>query len=416
MHIKFIYIIEGMLFMYNIGIMNFHFSNNNYGALMVPYAIQYILKKEFISSEIINYIPSEKYISNSVFEYFRDKNLTISNTRMETLESLRNNIDNYKVIIIGSDQVFRGNSYSPYFLSWIYGNINCISYGASFGSDRYNGIVGTKKNTKKFLKRFDAHSVRESSGVTIMKNTFGLDAIQVLDPTLLLDPIIDSEPCAQPEKYVGVMFLDDEHWDEFRASALYKKLSAEYEIVNICKDEQGEFRSVPQWLSYIKHASLMVTDSFHGTVFSIIYRKQFITRATANRGNARLESLCSTLDIPLSRFCPSFDKKNDTQFDTPLDFAPVWKRIEEERVVSLDYLKRSLAMEPTYKEFIPVRRDRLSIPILSIEEREHDKRLLLFGCIPVVCKPLKGNSMYLFGKIPFSRETLSGLKRRLLKR
>ena len=85
-----------MLFMYNIGIMNFHFSNNNYGALMVPYAIQYILKKEFISSEIINYIPSEKYISNSVFEYFRDKNLTISNTRMETLESLRNNIDNYR--------------------------------------------------------------------------------------------------------------------------------------------------------------------------------------------------------------------------------------------------------------------------------------------------------------------------------
>ena len=254
-----------------------------------------------------------------------------------------------------------------------------------------------------------------------MKNTFGLDAIQVLDPTLLLDPkdyqpIIDSEPCAQPEKYVGVMFLDDEHWDEFRASALYKKLSAEYEIVNICKDEEGEFRSVPQWLSYIKHASLMVTDSFHGTVFSIIYRKQFITRATANRGNARLESLCNTLDIPLSRFCPSFDKKNDTQFDTPLDFAPVWKRIEEERVVSLDYLKRSLAMEPTYKEFIPVRRDRLSIPILSIEEREHDKRLLLFGCIPVVCKPLKGNSMYLFGKIPFSRETLSRLKHRLLKR
>ena len=278
-----------------------------------------------------------------------------------------------------------------------------------------------KNSAKRLLSRFDAHSVRESSGVHIMKNTFGLDAIQVLDPTLLLDPkdyqpIIDSEPCAQPEKYVGVMFLDDEHWDEFRASALYKKLSAEYEIVNICKDEQGEFRSVPQWLSYIKHASLMVTDSFHGTVFSIIYRKQFITRATANRGNARLESLCSTLDIPLSRFCPSFDKKNDTQFDTPLDFAPVWKRIEEERVVSLDYLKRSLAMEPTYKEFIPVRRDRLSIPILSIEEREHDKRLLLFGCIPVVCKPLKGNSMYLFGKIPFSRETLSGLKRRLFKR
>ena len=192
-----------MLFMYNIGIMNFHFSNDNYGALMVSYTMQHALKKESISSEIINYIPSKKYISNTVFEYFRDKYLTISNVRMETLESLRNNIDNYKAIIVGSDQVFRGHPYSPYFLSWIYGNINCISYAASFGSDRYNASVGTKKYTKEFLNRFDAHSVRESSGVHIMKNTFGLDAIQVLDPTLLLDPkdyqpIIDSEPCAQP--------------------------------------------------------------------------------------------------------------------------------------------------------------------------------------------------------------------------
>lgn len=401
----------------HIGILNFHFSNENYGALMVPYSLQKIVS----NSEIINYIPSSEDLINSVFSVFRKRFLKISKTRMETSKSLRNNAYYFDTIIVGSDQVFKNYSESPYFLMWAHGKKKCISYAASFGSEQYDLVGQRHCHVQRLLSRFDAHSVRESSGVHIMKNTFGLDAIQVLDPTLLLDPkdyqpIIDSEPCAQPEKYVGVMFLDDEHWDEFRASALYKKLSAEYEIVNICKDEQGEFRSVPQWLSYIKHASLMVTDSFHGTVFSIIYRKQFITRATANRGNARLESLCSTLDIPLSRFCPSFDKKNDTQFDTPLDFAPVWKRIEEERVVSLDYLKRSLAMEPTYKEFIPVRRDRLSIPILSIEEREHDKRLLLFGCIPVVCKPLKGNSMYLFGKIPFSRETLSGLKRRLFKR
>lgn len=405
----------------NIGILNFQYGNN-FGAILCAYSIKYIIEKNNKVC-IINYISDNSINIIEKFQLFRNQFLNMgicANTNI-ALSKVYGNLD---AVVVGSDQVFRlayNSVKSPNFMEWMHGKKLFISYAASFGIDHFEGGPLARKKVGKLLSRFDAHSVRESSGVHIMKNTFGLDAIQVLDPTLLLDPkdyqpIIDSEPCAQPEKYVGVMFLDDEHWDEFRASALYKKLSAEYEIVNICKDEQGEFRSVPQWLNYIKHASLMVTDSFHGTVFSIIYRKQFITRATANRGNARLESLCSTLDIPLSRFCPSFDKEKDTQFDTPVDFAPVWKRIEEERVVSLDYLKRSLAIEPTYKEFIPVRRDRLSIPILSIEEREHDKRLLIFGCIPVVCKPLKGNSMYLFGKIPFSRETLSRLKRRLLKR
>lgn len=404
-----------------IGILNFHFADN-YGAVLVAYSLQKQIQKLSYSSSNINFIPDSfsNKIHTSAFQNFRNK-FILSTNRYSSFEGLLLSNGIFDKIIVGSDQVFRMHYNHIFMLNWVSGQKTLISYASSFGAAKLKANLFEKIKSKKLLSRFDAHSVRESSGVSIMKNTFGLDAIQVLDPTLLLDPqdyqpIIDSEPCAQPEKYVGVMFLDDEHWDEFRASALYKKLSAEYEIVNICKDEQGDFRSVPQWLSYIKHASLMVTDSFHGTVFSIIYRKQFITRATANRGNARLESLCSTLDIPLSRFCPSFDKKNDTQFDTLLDFAPVWKRIEEERVVSLDYLKRSLALKPTYKEFIPVRRDRLSIPILSIEEREHDKRLLLFGCIPVVCKPLKGNSMYLFGKIPFSRETLSRLKRRLLKR
>lgn len=404
-----------------IAILNFHFADN-YGAVLVAYSLQKLLQKLSYPSININYIPDtfSHKIYTAAFEKFRKK-FIISTCRYSSYEGLLLSNDTFDKLIVGSDQVFRMHYNHLFMLNWVTGKKVLISYASSFGTSKFRANFFEKTKCKSLLSRFDAHSVRESNGVDIMKNTFGLDAIQVLDPTLLLNPedyqeIIDSEPCTQSEKYVGVMFLDDEHWDEFRASALYRKLSAEYEIVNICKDEQGEFRSVPQWLSYIKHASLMVTDSFHGTVFSIIYKKQFITRATANRGNARIESLCQTLYIPLTRFCSSFSPTDDTQFDNTLDFAPIWKRIEEERVVSLDYLKRSLALKPTYKEFIPIRRDRLSIPILSIEEREHDKRLLLFGCIPVVSRPMEGNTLYLFGKIPFSRETLSRLKRRLLKR
>lgn len=404
--------------MNNIYMLNFHFSNDNFGAVMVPYSLKRVLNHFALDAQCINFISDGYKAKHNQFDKFRKEFLNVG-PRVSTFRSLITEYGSVNKVLVGSDQVFRQGIDSPYFCEWVVGKKLVFSYAASFAVSSFNKNKKLERKIKYLLSRFDAHSVRESSGVDIMKNTFGLDAVQVLDPTLLLNPedyqpIIDSEECTQPEKYVGVMFLDDEHWEEFRASALCRKLAREYEIVNIVKDARGEFHSVAQWLSYIKNASLMITDSFHGTVFSTIYKKQFITRATASRGNARLESLCKTLDIPLTRFYAHFDEKDDTQFDTPLDFGPVWKRIEEERAVSLDYLKRSLALEPKEKDFIPLRRDKVALPVLTIEEREHEKRLLLFGCIPVVSKPNEGNILYLFGKIPFTREAVFAIKRKIL--
>lgn len=403
-----------------IGILNLQYSNN-YGAVLSSYALKHTISGEY-PIICINYVPDIAYDLNKNFDAFRSRFLNIApvaNTKA-ALRRLYNNLD---MVIVGSDQVFRlryVGSNSPNFMDWIYGEKIIISYAASFGTKNFEGNRFCQHKIHALLKRFDALSVRESSGVSIMKNTFGLNAVQVLDPTLLLgpddyQPIIDSEPCQHPQKYVGVMFLDEEHWDEFKKSALFAKLSAEYEIVNIVKDEQRESRSVPQWLDFIKHADLMVTDSFHGTVFSIIYKKQFITRATANRGNARIKSLCDTLFIPRSRFYAFFDEKDASQFDEILDYGPIYQRIAEERKVSLDFLKKSLELPPAYKEFIPERRDRLSIPLLTIEEREHDKRLLLFGCIPVVTKPNQSSDLLLFGKVPCSCSVLTVIKSKVRK-
>ena len=112
----------------HIGILNFHFSNENYGALMVPYSLQKIIS----NSEIINYIPSSEDSINSVFSVFRKRFLKISKTRMETSKSLRNNAYYFDTIIVGSDQVFKNYSESPYFLMWAHGKKKCISYAASF--------------------------------------------------------------------------------------------------------------------------------------------------------------------------------------------------------------------------------------------------------------------------------------------
>lgn len=396
----------------NVGTLNFHFGSN-FGALMVAFSLNRTIAKLGFPCETINYVPNN-YELNKNFEGYRNKFIP-SSLFCDSPEVIEKYSKKYSRIVVGSDQIFRSHHNFRYMLKWAHGNKTFISYAASFGIDSFTGNFFERRQARKLLSRFDALSVREASGIDIMKNTFGLNAIQTLDPTLLLNPedyqdIIDSESCVQPSKYVGVMFLDDEHWDEFKTSAIYSKLSSQgYEIVNIVKDKHGEFRSVAQWLSYIKHSSLMITDSFHGTVFSTIYRKQFITHSTKGRGNTRIDSLCKTLSIPISRFYDHFSKTDDTYFDTEIDFTLVWKRIEEERVVSLKFLKDALKIEPKYKEFIPYKRERLSIPIISIEEREHDKRLLGLGFIPLV-KITKDEQLYLFEKIPLRREKISHIK------
>ena len=98
-------------------------------------------------------------------------------------------------------------------------------------------------------------------------------------------------------------------------SNIYKELAQSYKFINICKDENNDFRPVAHWLNFIKNAQYVITDSFHGSVFSIIFKKKFVTVATALRGNARIESLCRTLDIPLSRFYPSLIDISPTFFD-----------------------------------------------------------------------------------------------------
>lgn len=194
---------------------------------MCAYSLRHVLSQEH-DVQLINYIPDQLDKNIAVFDSFRQRFLNLgraANTR-QALFSSYNHLD---AVVVGSDQVFRfayNSVDSPNFLGWMHGRKLFLSYAASFGVDYFEGGRSAALKIGKLLSRFDAHSVRESSGVDIMKKIFGMDAIQVLDPTLLLNPedyqpIIDSEECSQPEKYVGVMFLDDEHWDEFRASALH---------------------------------------------------------------------------------------------------------------------------------------------------------------------------------------------------
>lgn len=390
-----------------IGILNFHFGKN-YGAVMVPWAMQYILKNKFNNpSKIINYTfpssPVSQYHYDS-FEKFREQFIDMTTYHCEITDSLRQYVNQFHTIIVGSDQVFRTSPEYPYYLKWVYGNTRCISYAASFGVDQYEGNIFSRHQAQKLLSRFDALSVRESSGVNILRDTFGLTGRQVLDPTLLLDAedyqaIIDSEEHPIPENYVSVMFLDREHWHDLMNSELYKILSQKYTFIDICKDENNNFRPVPHWLNLIKNAQYVITDSFHGTVFSVIFQRQFITVSTAFRGNARIESLCRTLGIPLSRFYKKISGSGTAHFEKNINYTPIYKKISEERIESFDFIRNSLSLEPKKKEFIAPKKYKLALPILTVREYIEHKELDIFNIIPVISKNKKTNELYFFKKI-----------------
>ena len=206
-------------------------------------------------------------------------------------------LDGAGAYITGSDQVWRPRYNRGVLTDCFLGftkdlPVKRISYAASFGTDSWEFTPAQTAECAALLKRFDAVSVRESGAVELCRRHLGCDAMQVPDPTLLLQaddyrPICSEKPIA--DSYVATYFLD---YDSLRRKAL-KKLCRPSEAVDINPHRS----SVSGWLGTIANARAVVTDSFHGAVFSIIFRRPFVVIANPDRGNSRLESLLDELGL-----------------------------------------------------------------------------------------------------------------------
>ena len=199
-------------------------------------------------------------------------------------------------VIVGSDQVWRpmyNSRIEDMFLKFV-GNlpVKRIAYAASFGVDDWEYSPTQTKVCSALAKKFDAISVREESGVKLCKEHLGVDATWVLDPTLLLDkgdylPICEDAPVCN-EKYLAVYVLDE---NEQVISAYEKEAAKRGLVVKKFQADSKSTLTVPEWLAMFRDASYVVTDSFHGTVFSIIFDKEFKCLYNKSRGSARFESL-----------------------------------------------------------------------------------------------------------------------------
>lgn len=340
---------------WKVGILNFHFADN-FGAVLVAFSLSKVVEKLGYSPEIINYIGIRNQLDPN-FEIFRQKYLSRSRLLASKAE-LEAISPWWKRIIVGSDQVWHMMDTGIYMLNWAAGQKNLISYAASFGQDHYSGSI-SRQEASMLLHRFDSISVREASGVDICEKEFGIPAIQVLDPTLLLDEsdyvkIIDDEHPAIPEgKYICLIVLNGENRKRIiiNKNIFPAKETGKYQVVDALF-HNGKFRTVGGWLELIRKAEYVITDSFHGTVFSIIFKKQFVSIvAKGVNGQARIPSLLETLHIDKRRMSSSFADIPCGCFEEQINYDEVYKYLDVERERSLSFLRIALEKPTSPKEY-----------------------------------------------------------------
>ena len=262
--------------------------------------------------------------------------------------------------IVGSDQVWRASYVRPYgdvsvfFLSFLNKKTRkkSISYAASFGSDEWDGFPEETEECRRLLCEFKAVSVREHSGVKICKEVFGVDAVQMPDPTLLLHlddygKIIDRENTWLPDsKYVASYVLDETEGkaELLRECAREGNMSLQHLMPHAdAKNRRDRFPiSVPQWLRLIRDCEYFITDSFHGCVFAITYNKPFVCLGNEGRGNARFDTLLGTFGLEDRMITDATPEKVLQVLHTPID----WKRVnaihDSERERGINFLKENL--------------------------------------------------------------------------
>ncbi len=285
-------------------------------------------------------------IRSPKFQNFMDKYMTLT----ERVHKYRASIlKKYSVeaIIVGSDQVWRGAYHKPsvqpdLFLRFAKKmHIPKIAYAASFGIGEWEYSEALTKECAKYAKMFKAISTREDSGVILCEKYLKVPATAVSDPTLLLDKEDYLGICSHipytTEPYLLAYLLDmtEELKLLIEHFAKRNKLS-----VKFYTSEKNITLSVEEWLAMYRDASFVITNSFHGTVFSIINNKDFYSIVHVDRGADRFVSL-------LSRFNLS-DRMIKGGRELPLDITTVdWESVNQEKeewkVAGINFLKTNLS-------------------------------------------------------------------------
>lgn len=330
-----------------------------------PLTVKLLLVRlaSFCKSILLNFLGNPRYICNPFSRQYNTledksslrKNIQENLSMSEPLYSSKDTEEYIKshpadIYIVGSDQVWR-RVYCPsvldYFLSSVPETVVKLSYAASFGKDDISEYSDEEiKIAAELIQRFKAVSVREESGVDICREQFGVNATKVLDPTLLLDStdyleLLINYKSKIDGHYLGVYLLDDNEDKQRIIKKASIELNLPVNIINVSQSTSHRYKypSVEEWIANIAFSDFVITDSFHGMVFSILFEKQFSVVNNKNRGNARFESLLSQLGIS--------DRIISDDVSVPkseIDYDVVNRRLQTARQDSLCWLHSQLTL------------------------------------------------------------------------
>lgn len=365
-----------------VGIITFHHTTN-YGATLQAYALWETLKNQGYEAELIDYRPRSavQYYWRKVYmpeernrgkkhfllnlaknflpnlrRYVRMRRFLTSHIKLSRkildrrdLPSLLEGSHEYNAIVAGSDQIWctisiRGFDPS-YFLDFIPESSSCrkVSYAASCGPTKALG--DEREAITRLIKDFDTITVRDSNSLNILQRDCGVDAVRVLDPTFLTDfrTIIPSKQSLQP--YL-LLYLEKQISPEeeafIRSTAKREGLKIvsigeSYRIANKVSADMGP----EDWLWHFQHAAFIVTNFYHGTIFSIKFRKQFTTLARESKLN-KTQDLLDFLNLT-HRMVTKIEADTLASQSVAIDYEAVDRRLKQEVTKSRSYLIDALA-------------------------------------------------------------------------
>lgn len=332
---------------FKVGILTFHFLND-FGSVLIAYAMQEVLKSIGYAPEIINYIGKEVQHKEN-YASFRKDFLNIS-PQVNSFDELCVLQKKFKKIIVGSNQVWRYFDQNVYMMKFATGLKTLIAYGASFGKESYTSM--DTEDAKRLLKRFSSISVREPTGLKICKEQFNLPALRVIDPTLLLNAqayqrIIDNSDVVNIEKeYIGYSFSKRNR--EYGQQILnilrdYHEGKLVVKNLQLNHDNQKE-NTVGGWLYYIQNSNCVITDSLHAVIFAILFKKIFWCLISSSTESSPLLSMLRLLKLT-DRIIWTKSDFNSDFIESRIDYDSVYKILSKEREKALCYLNNSLSQE-----------------------------------------------------------------------
>jgi hypothetical protein len=360
-----------------IGLLSYH-NSVNYGAVLQIYALKKTLEKlgadvsvidykainseyEFSLDNVIRHIGLSRALVKYLYYHTFAKKLINAKKRKFTefinvnfnLTRSFNSTDefgsgnNYDIVICGSDQIWNPEITNGFdrmmFCDFYSTKTQKFSYAASVGDVK---IIDTEEKRKEFfklLKNFNSIAVREKELADFISQNSKINTLVTLDPTLLLNaseytPIKDAPKSI--DRYILVYQLARYPRSMEVAHLLAKEKNLKIiEIINnpyvLLRDKSMLFSASPlEFLNLVQNAEYVITNSFHGTIFSIIFKKDFYTVASRTR-NSRITNLLTTLNLTNRLLY----EDSEILPRNSIDYDKVGVLLEKEREISLNYLK-----------------------------------------------------------------------------